>query len=151
MRRNGMKFEQAGNCFLWVEDYARAQDLLQEQEKTDWVKLLNSLADQLNPLRESTILHRFHDEAAHGGDALLKDTALIQAESCGGFEAPLQLFPDAVVRPFGEVFSGAALQIEAAELRRAHAQQGESARMVAVDRLLGAGGASARMPSQPKG
>ena len=53
MRRNGMKFEQAGNCFLWVEDYARAQDLLQEQEKTDWVKLLNSLADQLNPLRES--------------------------------------------------------------------------------------------------
>jgi len=53
MRRSGMKFEQAGNCFLWVEDYARAQDLLQEQSKTDWVQLLNSLADQLNPLRES--------------------------------------------------------------------------------------------------
>jgi hypothetical protein len=53
MRRQGMKFEQAGNCFLWVEDYARAQDLLQAQEKTGWVKLLNSLAGQLNPLRES--------------------------------------------------------------------------------------------------
>lgn len=53
MRRAGMPFQQAGNCFLWVEDYARAQALLDEQLKTDWVKLLNGLADQLNPLRGS--------------------------------------------------------------------------------------------------
>jgi hypothetical protein len=52
MRRAGMQFQQAGNCFLWVEDYARAQALLDEQLKTDWVKLLSSLADQLNPLRD---------------------------------------------------------------------------------------------------
>jgi hypothetical protein len=53
MRRAGMQFQQAGNCFLWVDDYARAQALLDEQLKTDWVRLLNGLADRLNPLRES--------------------------------------------------------------------------------------------------
>jgi len=53
MRRAGMQFQQAGNCFLWVEDYLRAQALLDEQLQTDWAKLLNSLADQLNPLRAS--------------------------------------------------------------------------------------------------
>jgi len=53
MRLAGIGFEQAGNCFVWVEDYARAQALLDEQLKTDWVTLLNRLADQLNPLRAS--------------------------------------------------------------------------------------------------
>ena len=53
MRRVGIRFQQAGNCFLWVEDYARAQALLDQQLQTDWVRLLNSLADQLNPLREA--------------------------------------------------------------------------------------------------
>ena len=53
MRRAGMGFEQVGNCLVWVEDYARAQALLNEQLKTDWVKLLDGLADQLNPLRAS--------------------------------------------------------------------------------------------------
>ena len=53
MRRAGLRFQQAGNCFLWVEDYLRAQALLDEQLKTDWVKLLNRLADQLHPLRAS--------------------------------------------------------------------------------------------------
>jgi hypothetical protein len=41
MRLAGIGFEQAGNCFVWVEDYARAQALLDEQLKTDWVTLLN--------------------------------------------------------------------------------------------------------------
>jgi len=27
MRREGLKFQQAGNCFVWIEDYARAQAL----------------------------------------------------------------------------------------------------------------------------
>jgi hypothetical protein len=53
MQRAGIQFQQAGNCFLWVEDYVRAQALLDEQLQTDWVKLLHGLADQLNPLRES--------------------------------------------------------------------------------------------------
>jgi hypothetical protein len=53
MRKVGMRFEQAGNCFLWVEDYARAQALLDQQLKTDWVALLKGLADQLNPLHKS--------------------------------------------------------------------------------------------------
>jgi len=52
MRREGLKFVQAGNCFVWIEDYARAQALLDQQLKTNWVELLKSLAHQLNPLHE---------------------------------------------------------------------------------------------------
>jgi len=53
MRRAGLKFQQAGNCFVWVEDYARAQALLDQQLKTNWVELLRGIANQLNPLREA--------------------------------------------------------------------------------------------------
>ena len=51
-------------------------------------------------------------------------------------EARLQLVPDAVVRPLGEVVVGAALHVETAELRRAEAQKREAALVVRVDELV---------------
>lgn len=53
MRREGLKFQQAGNCFVWVQDYDRAQALLDQQLKTNWVELLRGIAQQLNPLQEA--------------------------------------------------------------------------------------------------
>ncbi|MCP5120696.1 MAG: hypothetical protein GY953_58630 [bacterium] len=47
-----MKYRQQGNCFVWIEDYQRAQQLLTEQLQTNWAELLGSLAGQLNPLHE---------------------------------------------------------------------------------------------------
>ena len=53
MRREKLKFRQADNCFVWIEDFARAQALLEQQVQTHWAELLGGLARQLNPLHES--------------------------------------------------------------------------------------------------
>jgi hypothetical protein len=53
MRLENLKFRQADNCFVWIEDYERAQALMNQQLQTHWPELLGGLAAQLNPLHES--------------------------------------------------------------------------------------------------
>jgi hypothetical protein len=53
MDRQGLKYRQQGNCFLWIEDYGKAQELMNQQLKLDWAELLNGFAQQLNPVHES--------------------------------------------------------------------------------------------------
>lgn len=57
MQRRGLKYRQQGNCFVWIEDYAEAQKLLEEQLKTNWAEVLGGFAGQLNPLHESIFEH----------------------------------------------------------------------------------------------
>jgi hypothetical protein len=38
------------NCFTWVEDFQRAQTLLREQLKTNWVQLFDPIVQQVHPL-----------------------------------------------------------------------------------------------------
>ena len=52
MDRAGLKYRKQGNCFVWIEDYAQAQALLDQQLKTPWVELLGGFAQQLNPIHE---------------------------------------------------------------------------------------------------
>jgi hypothetical protein len=49
MDRVGLAYRRRDNCFSWVEDWDRAQDLMDEQLRTDWPGLLNRLLDQANP------------------------------------------------------------------------------------------------------
>src|ERR1700730_7596931 len=53
MDRTGLKYRQQGNCFVWIEDYGQAQELMNQQLKLDWAELLNGFARQLNPVHES--------------------------------------------------------------------------------------------------
>jgi hypothetical protein len=50
MNQTGLKYRQQGNCFVWIEDYAEAQKLMNRQLETDWAGLLNGFAAGLNPL-----------------------------------------------------------------------------------------------------
>jgi hypothetical protein len=50
MEEEGLSFQQTGNCFPWIEDFARAQQLLEAQWKTGWAELLGAIARTLNPL-----------------------------------------------------------------------------------------------------
>ncbi len=52
MKKAGIQYRQQGNCFVWMEDYAQAQALLDRQLKTDWADLLEGFAAQLNPIQE---------------------------------------------------------------------------------------------------
>jgi hypothetical protein len=53
MDRESLKYRQQGNCFVWIEDYAQAQKLMDRQLEINWTDLLNGFAGQLNPLHES--------------------------------------------------------------------------------------------------
>jgi hypothetical protein len=53
MDREGMKYVQQGNCFLWLEDYTRAQELMSRQVEMNWAELLSGFAGQLSPEHES--------------------------------------------------------------------------------------------------
>ena len=50
MDQVGMKYTRSGNKFLWVEDWQRAQQLLQEQLRTNWVTEFAALVRQVHPL-----------------------------------------------------------------------------------------------------
>ena len=53
MNREGMKYRQQGNCFVWIEDYEHAQKLLNQQLARNWSELLESFAQQLNPIHQA--------------------------------------------------------------------------------------------------
>jgi hypothetical protein len=45
-----MSYERSDNKFLWVEDWARAQQLANQQLQTPWAKELDALQQQVHPL-----------------------------------------------------------------------------------------------------
>ena len=50
MDRAGIGYRRHDNCFTWVQDFARAQALLDEQLKTNWMPLLDPIVEQVHPL-----------------------------------------------------------------------------------------------------
>ncbi len=45
----GLRYRRRDNCFVWIEDFDRAQRLLDEQLRTAWPQRLTGLLDQANP------------------------------------------------------------------------------------------------------
>lgn len=52
MQQQAIGFQKQGNCFVWIDDWAGAQRLLDEQMKTDWPQMLDGIARGLNPQHE---------------------------------------------------------------------------------------------------
>ncbi len=52
MDREGLRYFRQENCFPWVEDIPRAQQLFQQQLQMNWTERLQPLAQRLNPLHE---------------------------------------------------------------------------------------------------
>jgi hypothetical protein len=52
MGRQGLRYRQQDNCFVWLEDYERTQALMNQQLRSNWTELLEKLARDLNPIRE---------------------------------------------------------------------------------------------------
>ena len=51
MGAEGPRHVRQKNCFPWVEDFPRAQRLLDQQVKLHWREPLDAIADQLHPLQ----------------------------------------------------------------------------------------------------
>jgi hypothetical protein len=52
MDREGLRYVRQDNCFPWMENYDRAQQLLEQQLQTNWPQRLQAIGERLNPLRE---------------------------------------------------------------------------------------------------
>ncbi len=52
MDRERLHYLQQENCFPWIENYPRAQELLQQQLQANWAELLQEFVPQLNPAHE---------------------------------------------------------------------------------------------------
>jgi hypothetical protein len=50
LQRHGIGYRRQDNIFLAIDDWQRAQQLMDEQLRTDWPKLLNGFAASTNPL-----------------------------------------------------------------------------------------------------
>ena len=50
MHATGLDYLQQDNCFPWIANWTKAQRLMDRQLKTKWPKLLNGIAQQLNPI-----------------------------------------------------------------------------------------------------
>jgi hypothetical protein len=52
MDQAGLRYQRRDNCFAWIDDWARAQQLMDEQLRTNWPGLMNRLLQQANPRLE---------------------------------------------------------------------------------------------------
>jgi DNA-binding HxlR family transcriptional regulator len=59
MDRAGLRYVRQDNCFPWIEDFSKAQELMEQQLSTDWPEALNDIAAMLNPIHEEIFRH-FH-------------------------------------------------------------------------------------------
>lgn len=58
MDRAQLEYVRQDNCFVWVQDYRRAQSLMDQQLKVNWQQQLAGMAHQLNPIH-SEIFQRY--------------------------------------------------------------------------------------------
>jgi hypothetical protein len=52
MDKAGLGYRRKGNCFVRLEDPAKAQRLIDQQVRAAWPDLLDDIAQQLNPAHE---------------------------------------------------------------------------------------------------
>lgn len=52
MDRAGIAYRQEEHCFPWIADVGRAQELMEEQHRTDWPKVLEELVKRCHPVHE---------------------------------------------------------------------------------------------------
>jgi hypothetical protein len=85
--RHGIGYEKRDNCFTWIEDVPRAQQLLDKLEKRRWVRILNRFARKVNPFlyRRNPLTLDLRDyywtvrESEHALDVMFKDRQSLQS------------------------------------------------------------------------
>jgi hypothetical protein len=84
MNKAGMGFTQRDNCFVWMEDLPRAQEMMADLENRQWERWLKVLAGRVNPLLRQDRgldLHPYYwslSESEYATDVMFRDTAALQ-------------------------------------------------------------------------
>jgi hypothetical protein len=79
MQKAGIGFEQRDNCFVWIEDVAKAQQMLSDLESRKWEGWLQMLSARVNPwvgTRGGLDLHPYYwsiSESEYATDVMFRD------------------------------------------------------------------------------
>jgi hypothetical protein len=79
MSKAGIAFEQRDNCFVWIEDVKRAQQMLSDLESRKWERWLKMLSARVNPLvgnRGGLDLYPYYwsvSESEYATDVMFRD------------------------------------------------------------------------------
>lgn len=57
MGKAGIRYVRQDNCFPWIEDFGRAQKLMDQQARQNWPKALQAMAGRLNPVHREIFRH----------------------------------------------------------------------------------------------
>ena len=84
MDREGIAYTQRRNCFPFIENLPRAQQLLDQLSRRNWAKTLSVLAERANPLLATRLcnVHRYYwtlRQSEYATDVLFKDKASLDA------------------------------------------------------------------------
>ena len=80
----GLTYRREDNCFSWVSDLPRAQALLEQQHRTDWLKLMNPLVELCHPLHAEITKPIERDyywtvaESEYATDVMFRDRAALE-------------------------------------------------------------------------
>ena len=83
MSQAGIAFEQRDNCFVWIEDVERAQQMLADLEDRKWERWLKSLSARVNPLMglgSGLDLHPYYwsvSESEYATDVMFKNAGAL--------------------------------------------------------------------------
>lgn len=79
MSKAGIAFEQRDNCFVWIENLPRAQQMMRDLEERKWERWLKTLAARVNPLLDpdrGLDLHPYYwsiCESEYATDVMFRD------------------------------------------------------------------------------
>jgi hypothetical protein len=80
----GLTYRRQDNCFSWVSDVPRAQALLEQQHRTDWLKLMSPLVELCHPLHTEITKPIERDyywtvaESEYATDVMFRDRAALE-------------------------------------------------------------------------
>ena len=57
MGKAGIRYVRQDNCFPWIEDFDRAQRLMDKQARQNWPQALQAIAGRLNPVHREIFRH----------------------------------------------------------------------------------------------
>lgn len=133
MRRAGIGFEQRDNCFVWIEDLPRAQQMLRDLEERKWERWLRMLSVRVNPLLgpdSGLDLHPYYwsiCESEYATDVMFREAAALRRVYPALLHHAIERFASADVLRFlgrrtssrfaGEVTSSYCVRTEGARVK----------------------------------
>lgn len=110
MTRHGIKYEQADNCFTWIDAPHRAQKFADEFQRIKWERILPVFAQYVNPLPDKLFPQNYYwvtAQAEYATDIMFKNPALLEVLYEKLLERSILRFgPKDVLTFFGKKFDG---------------------------------------------